>query len=119
MSLPLRPTTLGWTVELAVEALRKVSPEAVRLVRALVEKDGGATSERLKELVGVPSFAYVSRSLNSAARQVWRAGRPARRPVIAVPMRDPARPSQDIAHSYVLPDGSLEVWRTALTRLDQ
>lgn len=109
----------GWTVDLALEVLTKAKPPAVKLVQALVDEGGRATAQRLKELVGTANLGPVNQTLNTAARHLWRAERLQAKVYVATPLRDPGRPSQDIAHSYELASGTVEIWSRALRRLDR
>lgn len=109
----------GWTVDLAVEVLKQARPSASKLVRALVDEGGRATATRLKELVRAGNLGPLNRTLNTAARHVWRGERLKARLHVATPLRDPARPAQDIVHSYELAPGTVEIWGTALRGLDR
>lgn len=109
----------GWTVDLAFEVLTKAKPPASKLVQALVDEGGRATAAQLKNLVGTESLGPLNRTLNTAARHLWRGERLKARLQVATPLRDPDRPSQDIVHSYELAAGTVEIWGRALRRLDR
>ncbi|USX54798.1 hypothetical protein [Lentzea sp. HUAS12] len=67
---PDEPHDPGWTVDLAVEVLQAATPQAAQLVRALVEHEGSAPAETLREQLGV-AIGPVTKSLNTAARKLW------------------------------------------------
>ena len=104
----------GWTVDLAIEALTTAVPGASALVRALVDEGGSATAVRLKELLKVEQLSPITRSLNTAARNIWRGEGLTIRVYVAMPQRDPDQPSKDVVHSYELADGTTEIWKRAL-----
>jgi len=107
----------GWTVDLAAEVLQAVTPQAIQLVRALVEHKGSATAQTLRELLGVPEVGPVTKSLNTAARHLWRGERLATKVSVAYPRRPGGQGS--VVESYELPTGTAAIWNRALLRLDR
>ncbi|SDN14568.1 hypothetical protein SAMN04488074_13644 [Lentzea albidocapillata subsp. violacea] len=107
----------GWTVDLAVEVLQAVTPQAVQLIRTLVEHEGNTTAQTLREVLGVAQVGPVTKSLNTAARHLWRGERLAAKVSVATPRQQGGLGS--VVESYELPAGTVAIWNRALLRLDR